>query len=189
MNGINITHFLKYLFAFYYVDTGEREVYRTWVQKILWFTHWKFYRRYQLPFFSENFQSYKYGPVSWTVLKTQFFGTEALKNTQYSMEEILDYHENNLIDEFKNTLKSDFLNDFSQDFEETFDLKQRKEDLDLRWSCFVFVYERLKKFRPKELINLSHKQKSFKIAATNPLSKIIFNETILEDDEISVLED
>ncbi|AJC49589.1 DUF4065 domain-containing protein [Mycoplasma flocculare] len=189
MQGISITNFLKYLFAFYYIDTGEREVYRTWVQKILWFTHWKFYRMYQISFFSENFQSYKYGPISWAVLKTQFFGAEAFKDSEYKIDDIFDYRANNLIDEFKNILKNDFLNDFSQDFDETFEQQQKKEDLDLRWNCFVFVYERLKKLCPKDLINLSHGQKSFKNAAKNLLSKIIFNETILEDDEIQVLED
>ncbi|AAZ44101.2 hypothetical protein EHI52_00070 [Mesomycoplasma hyopneumoniae] len=188
MEGINITNFLKYLFAYYYIDTGEREVYRTWVQKILWFTHWKFYRMYQIPFFSENFQSYKYGPISWTVLQTQFFGIESFKNSQYNIDEILDFHQNNLVDEFKNRLKEDFLNDFNEDFGETFDENQIKGDLDLRWSCFVFVFEKLKKFRPKDLINLSHSQKSFKIAAKNPHSKVIFNETILDDEEISILE-
>ncbi|MHA0290555.1 Panacea domain-containing protein [Mesomycoplasma ovipneumoniae] len=187
MNGIDIKKFLNYLFALYHVDSGETELYRTWVQKILWFTHWKFYRLYNEPFFSDDFESYKYGPVSWTVLKTQFFSLQTPKNTSYNLEDILDYHRNDIIDEFKDILKNDFLKDFSHDYGETFTEEQKIEAQEKRWDCFLFVFERLKKMRPNELMNLSYKQKSYKTALSNPTSKIILNETILEDSEIDVL--
>lgn len=126
-------------------------------------------------------------PVSWTVLKTQFFSLQTPKNTSYDLEDILDYHRNDIIDEFKGILKNDFLKDFSHDYGETFTVKQKIEAQEKRWDCFVFVFERLKKMRPNELMNLSYKQKSYKTALSNPTSKIILNETILEDSEIDVL--
>ncbi|MBG0730513.1 Panacea domain-containing protein [Mycoplasma sp. 'Moose RK'] len=186
MNGIDITKFLRYLIAFYYIDTGNKQIYRTWIQKVLWFTHWKFYRMHQFPFFSENFQSYKYGPVSWAVLKTQFFGSNKFQELSYDFDEIMQFYKENRIDEFKKIIKTDFLNDFNEDYYD-FDQTEKENDLILKWECFVFVFQRLKKMRPHELINLTHTQKSFKIAVANPNSKVILNETILDDDEIQIL--
>lgn len=164
---INIKKFFKYLFSLAYKKSNQFLFYKTWQQKMLWFIHWEYVKKYKEPFFKEDFIAYSFGPMNWDIFWEQNgYYLKWFEKTYFEFEEIEHREDEDLI----SFLKRKFYVEFNV---------KNKEKL---WDTFLFAYEKYSYKNPKELVDLSHKQKSW--INNKDDKKIIKIEDILVDDEI-----
>ncbi|MBN3534715.1 type II toxin-antitoxin system antitoxin SocA domain-containing protein [Mycoplasma procyoni] len=158
---IDVFYFMKYLLLYSKIKDKNYNywTYKTWQQKVLWFSDYTFLKQNKTRFFDSSFLAYFFGPIEFDILNFQYLNDNKVWYTtkenawnyvfwdpQQNMNVYYKKSSIKLIEE----LKEEFLKEFNNDQE--------------RWDHFTKIADLCFKFRPYSLTEISHKHQSWKNA-------------------------
>lgn len=128
-----------------------------WQQKMIFFIHWNYLHEKNELFFSDTFEAWPLGPVSFLLYKKQ---KEKIKLPLSN-------------DKIKKEI------DLDKEFNELFSLENKE-----KWEYFKICFEKYSKFSTWELVQKSHKLESWQKNFDCSMENIVYGKNIISNDSM-----